>query len=422
MSALQHPATLLATALAIYAVATLRWRVPLPLTLLAVAVVASAMAGFGVPFRHLVEGGFGYLNFILALFAGAFFGQVMVESGAAEAVAGAIERWAANRRGLVIVVAAALLFVVGMFAGLAGVAVLATGVFAAPLLRRMGMRADRSAAFIAVLGAVGMVAPPVNVPAMVMADGVNMPFLSFERALLVLSVPSALFAAWWFGRGLERSGAPAAAVDWPAARSGFLSIGLVVGFWTLLRIFPTVIPDPSAPLVLVAGTVVCLSRLDRARFRRVIDGAFSGTPLFLAAVLVSVGVAVQIMTLTGIRGWLVINIMSFVPPWLFAGLAGIPILGGVLTAIGAANVLGVPFAFALIHQDMILNVAALSAIAALAEFCPPTAIGAALSAYVVRGTGVWKIVKAAAAPLAVLTALAVLMLVLARPLAPLLTH
>ena len=43
--------------------------------------------GFGVPFRHLVEGGFGYLNLILALFAGAFFGQVMRHSGAADALA-----------------------------------------------------------------------------------------------------------------------------------------------------------------------------------------------------------------------------------------------------------------------------------------------------------------------------------------------
>ena len=89
---------------------------------------------------------------------------------------------------------------------------------------------------------------------------------------------------------------------------------------------------------------------------------FSGTPLLLAAVLVAVGVLVQIMTLTGVRGWLVIHAMSFQSPWVYGALVGIPLLGGVLTAIGTANSLGVPFAFAFIHQDMILNISALSAI------------------------------------------------------------
>ena len=55
--------------------------------------VGALLAGFGVPFRHLVEGGFGYLNLMLALFAGAFFGQVMRHSGAADALADVIAAW-----------------------------------------------------------------------------------------------------------------------------------------------------------------------------------------------------------------------------------------------------------------------------------------------------------------------------------------
>ena len=67
----------------------LRW--PLPITLILSAVAGALIAGFGVPFRHLVEGGFGYLNLILALFAGAFFetahGTRGVETGALLAAA-----------------------------------------------------------------------------------------------------------------------------------------------------------------------------------------------------------------------------------------------------------------------------------------------------------------------------------------------
>src|SRR3546814_16440976 len=77
------------------------------------------------------------------------------------------------------------------------------------------------------------------------------------------------------------------------------------------------------------------------------------------------------MTLTGIRGWLVINAMAFPAPWTFLELILIPAFGGVLSSIGTANVLGVPFAFALLGQDMILNTSHPSATQAFSEFLPP---------------------------------------------------
>ena len=150
--------------------------------------------------------------------------------------------------------------------------------------------------------------------------------------------------------------------------------------------------------------------------------AFTGTPLLLAAVLVSVGVLVQVMTLTGVRGWLVISAMSLTTPWNYPSLLfGIPLLGGALTAMAASDVLGVPAAFSFIGQDMILNVAALSAIASLAEFVPPTSISAALACYVVGGATVGQVFRRAWPPMAVLAALALLMLIFARQLAGVLT-
>ena len=150
--------------------------------------------------------------------------------------------------------------------------------------------------------------------------------------------------------------------------------------------------------------------------------AFTGTPLLLAAVLVSVGVLVQVMTLTGVRGWLVIGAMSLETPWNYPSLlVGIPLLGGALTAMAASDVLGVPAAFSFIGQDMILNVVALSAIASLAEFVPPTSIAAALSCYVVGGGTVGQVLRRAWPPMAVLAALAMLMLVFAKQLAGVLT-
>ena len=108
-------------------------------------------------------------------------------------------------------------------------------------------------------------------------------------------------------------------------------------------------------------------------------------------------------------------------PWLHLLVASLPVFGGVLTSAGTANILGVPFAFAFIHQDMIINVSALSSIAAISEFMPPTAIGAALAGYVVGESRLFAIIRAAWPPLALLFALSMLLLIFAKSLVPWLT-
>lgn len=394
----------------------MRW--PLPVVLIVVACLASLLAGFGIPFRHLVEGGFGYFNLILALFAGAFFGQVLQKTGIADAFAGKIHSLVRGNHLAVLSIAAILLFVVGMFVGIAGVSVLAMGVLVAPMLRNLNMEPHRIGAFIAVVATCGMIAPPVNVPAMTIADGVNMPYIGFGPALLALSLPATIFMV--ITNTLRLKGQPATLTRQEdtgrLAAIGLLSIGGVFVFWTVLRLFPAVIPDPAVPIVLVIGGLVALPALGKKRLTETFSSVFSGTPLVLAAVLVTVGVLVQIMTLTGVRGWVVINSMAFPPPWTFVEMAAMPVIGGVLTSIGSANILGVPFAFALIHQDMILNVSGLSAIAALSEFVPPTAISAALATYIVGDTKLSSVLKASIWGAVIIAAVAFIMLIFAQEL------
>src|SRR6266704_2260365 len=75
----------------------LAMRAPLPLSFIVVSAVAALIGDFGIPFRHLVEGGFGFINLVLALFAGAFFGHMMRGSGAADAAAAGILRLSGAR-------------------------------------------------------------------------------------------------------------------------------------------------------------------------------------------------------------------------------------------------------------------------------------------------------------------------------------
>jgi hypothetical protein len=199
-------------------------------------------------------------------------------------------------------------------------------------------------------------------------------------------------------------------------------LAVIVAIWISVRAFSAGIVDPASPLILVIGALIALPFTPRVELRKVIMATFTGTPLHLAAVLVTVGILVQIMTLTGVRGWLVISTMALTAPWNFVSLlVGMPLIGGALTSMSVSDVMGVPMAFSFIGQDMILNVAALSAIASLAEFVPPTAIAAALACYVVGGGTVGQVFRRAWPPMAVLAALALLMLVFARELAGVLT-
>src|SRR5258708_18880025 len=92
-----HPGIVFALAIGLFLGLHLLLRWPLPLTFIAVAVAAALLGDFGIAFRHLVEGAFGFMNLILALFAGAFFGQMMRKSGAADAAAAGIVRAAGGR-------------------------------------------------------------------------------------------------------------------------------------------------------------------------------------------------------------------------------------------------------------------------------------------------------------------------------------
>jgi gluconate:H+ symporter, GntP family len=297
-----------------------------------------------------------------------------------------------------------------------------------PALRRIGYDDVTIAAFIAVMATAGMIAPPMNVPAMLIADGVNMPWTNVARALLALALPLAAAAlAWfaWLGPTRPAAGPAADGADGTdggvaACLRGLAPLAVIVAIWVAVRLLGT--RDPASPLILVIGALVALPMLPRGRFRTVVMAAFTGTPLLLAAVLVTVGILVQIMTLTGVRGWLVVSAMALAPPWNYPSLLlGMPLLGGALTAMAVSDVIGVPAAFSFIGQDMIINVAALSAVASLAEFVPPTSISAALACYVVGGGTVGQVFRRAWPPMAVLAALALLMLVFARQLAGIIT-
>ena len=97
------------------------------------------------------------------------------------------------------------------------------------------------------------------------------------------------------------------------------------------------------------------------------------------ALLFVVGTVVQIITLTGVKGLLVLGALelgdiSRLIIYVVMGIS-LPLMGGVLTHLGGAVILGIPFTLALLDQNIVAVVAAASMLGVLSQGIPPSALG-----------------------------------------------
>jgi hypothetical protein len=118
----------------------------------------------------------------------------------------------------------------------------------------------------------------------------------------------------------------------------------------------------------------------------------------VAGILVGVGMFIQIMTLTGVRGFFVVSALAL-PEWLlYVGIAtSMPIFGAV-SSFGSATVLGVPFLLALLGRNEIVVGSALSLIAGLGDLMPPTALAGLFAAQVVGVKNYFTVLKVCLLP------------------------
>jgi len=133
-----------------------------------------------------------------------------------------------------------------------------------------------------------------------------------------------------------------------------------------------------------------------------------------------VGMFIQVMTLNGVRGFVVLSALS-IPEWaLYLGIAvSIPLFGAI-SAFGSASVLGVPFMLALLAKDQIIIASALSLIAGVGDLVPPTALAGIFAGQVVGEQNYFKILKLCLIPALVVISWGIFFIAYAGPLASLL--
>jgi len=197
---------------------------------------------------------------------------------------------------------------------------------------------------------------------------------------------------------------------------------LLIALMVLSRVLPFIMPVLGTPLQFILCTIVTLIIVFSSGEKLNILTVSRNTiqQLFpLLATLVAVGVLVQILTLTGVRGLFVITMFSL--PLIFvymAMIAGMP-LGEAVLVFGAAAVLGVPAVlyFSQIGLNAVIVTSAITLLMPMGDALPPTAVIGRAAVSVTGYTGQYtNLIKKLIVPWIVISLVGVGMIYFARSL------
>ena len=376
----------------IFIVACFALKLPASISMMLSSFVVLIVSGNGLDIRHMFEGSFAFIDTILIIVTAMIFMRFVQESGGLDALVYIIIK---RFRGFpVLLLPLLMLFAMfpAMITGSSTASVLTAGAIVAPVLIALGVPIHKAGAFIAMAAVLGLVAPPVNLPAMIIGSGIDMPFVGFTAPLLLLTIPPAVIFSWVFSLKYIKKELSWEELSAKLKTDAYEKHGLVLFtpllviavFIVLSQLFPAVFGWGLQVFFIIAALPAIFTGVKFNPLKAAKDAVGEALPVM--AILAGVGMFIQVMTLTGVRGFIVVSALS-VPPSLLYLVIGISIpLLGMVSAFGSAMVFGVPFFLALRFMgaiDDIIVVAALSLIAGLGDFMPPTALAAIFASQVV---------------------------------------
>ena len=385
-----------------FVIGTFAFRLPVSLSLVIASIVGAAVGGQGLPLRHLVEGTLGYLDALLIIATAMVFMRMIQASGLLDTVAHGMTARLHHRPATLLVLMMLFAMSAGMITGSSTAAVLTTGAIVAPVFMALGISRNKTGAIIAMAGILGMIAPPVNIPVMIIGGGVDMPYIGFTLPLLVLTLPLAVVIVLFLGlrearaANIEPEMLPKSYHDEYGLKL-YLPLILLVVLIVGERALPRIVPSLGMPLIFTLCAAV--TPFTGRRFQPLAASREAmGAALPVMGILAGVGMFLQIMALTGGRGFMVSMLVGLPLALLYLSIGVSMPLFGAVSAYGSASILGVPFVLAFLGSNEILVASALSLIAAMGDLMPPTALAGLFAAKVVEQPNYIKVLKHCLAP------------------------
>jgi CitMHS family citrate-Mg2+:H+ or citrate-Ca2+:H+ symporter len=424
MTATESALIILLVMVVTYALAKM-FKISTELSLFLAAISGALAAGEGIPLRHIAEGAITYLDICLIFLTATLFMNLLKEAGGvAFAVRKILVRFH-HRKFILFFLIVILLLIPGALTGAGSVTVLITGSLVAVVLKYMGLSEVKVAAIIFLIAGLSAAAPPVSLWAMLTAAGINMPYVGFFLPLFIPCLVAALLTIFILGRqaqpvDIEKAMAelprPPEKMNWWRIILPFLVfLGLIIAS----RLFPFRFPILGLPLVFALTALVTffLSPVKLNLWK--ISLRTSEQLLPLIGTLTCVGILVQIMTLTGVRGLISVSVVTLPVAAVIGSLVlTLPISEAVLMW-GAAPVLGVPLVLLFNTRGLnpVVALAGMSLIWPLGDALPPTAIIGRLTMETVGVKAPYhKFLKECLGPALLIAGLGLLMVVFSKKL------
>lgn len=396
-------------------------KLPVSLSMVLASVAGAIAGGQGLALRHLVEGMFAYVDTIMVIATAMIFMKVIQESGALDAIASLIIQRFHKVPALMLIFIMIIIMFPGMITGSSTASVLSAGSIMAPVLMLMGVPVLETACILALGGVLGMIAPPTNIPAMIIGAGIDIPYSGFGLPLTMLTFPLAFLFVLMFGykyvKNMNYVEVEAKLNTDSRERFGFkvyIPLLLAIVLMVLNKALPA-IPDIGMPLVfLISAAVGCFTGYKFNFFKAAKESVHSALPVM--GILMGVGMFIQVMTLTGVRGLIVTSCLSLPSFARYLALAISMPAFGAISSFGSASVLGVPFLLSFLAKDQIIVAAALSLVASLGDMVPPTALAGIFAAKVVGMENYTPILKKCLIPCLIVVIWAILFIVFADQL------
>lgn len=374
--------------------------------------------------RYFVDGAFGYFDTILIITAAMIFMGGLQACGALDYLSALLVKKLHKFPTLLLLSFMLIIMFPGMVTGSSLASIVSSGALLAPIMVKMGIPKAKAGAIVAFGAVLGMIAPPINVPVMAICDVADIPFQGFTLPLLALTIPPAIFAVLFLGRKyvkkidldemaevidfsiLGKNKENPNSVSWTCLIGLFVLIILII----LESVFPRVFGSLGMTLIFIIATIPTFFTGRKVKPHMVVkDGVYKSFSAM--ALLAGVGMFVEVLTWIGARGWFVANALSLPSILQYVAIAiTLPVFGGI-SAFGSASILGGPFVMAFLALDNIIVASALSLLAALGEFLPPTAMSATFASQTVEEDKYIKITKAAIIPFFVTLVYAMLFII-----------
>jgi len=381
MSMFTSTQIILAVMVAVYIIAK-ALKLSTELSMFLAALAGALAGGAGIPVRHIAEGAFTYFDIILIFVTATLFMNLLKESGGvAFVIRGILSRFH-RRKSILFLLITLLLLIPGALTGAGSVTVLITGGMISVVLGYMGLSKPKAAAIIFLIAGLSAAAPPVSLWAMLTAAGVNMPYIGFFLPLLVPCVVLSLVTIFILGRKSRPVDLGKALNELPQAPEKMNWWRVLLPFLAFLvlvvtgRLWPHSLPILGLPMIfMIAAAATVLVSPVKLKILKISRETIEQL-LPLIGTLTCVGILVQIMTLTGVRGLIAISIVTLPVMAVFISLFFFLPISEAVLMWGAAPVLGVPLVllFNTMGLNPIVALAGMSVIWPLGDALPPTAI------------------------------------------------